>query len=45
MRNFKEFKDEFITFPKCEHFDVLDALGMGISKMTAKGAMIFALHG
>jgi len=45
LRNFKEFKDEFITFPKCEHFDVLDALGMGISKMTAKGALIFAFHG
>ena len=44
LRNFKEFKDEFITFPKCEHFDVLDALGMGISKMTAKGALIFAFH-
>ena len=44
MRNFKEFKDEFITFPKCEHFDVLDALGMGISKMRKKGALIYALH-
>jgi len=45
MRNFKEFKDEFITFPKCEHFDVLDALGNGISKMVKKGALIYALHG
>jgi phage terminase large subunit-like protein len=42
MRNFKEFRDEFITFPRCEHFDVLDALGMGISKMTSKGALIYA---
>ena len=45
LRNFKEFKDEFITFPKCEHFDVLDALGMGISKMTSKGALIYGFHG
>jgi phage terminase large subunit-like protein len=45
MRNFKEFRNEFVTFPKCEHFDVLDALGNGISKMRKKGAMIFALHG
>jgi phage terminase large subunit-like protein len=45
MRNFKEFKTEFITFPKCEHFDVIDALGNGISKMIKKGVMIYALHG
>jgi len=45
MRNFKEFKSEFITFPKCEHFDVIDALGNGVSKMVKKGAIIFALHG
>lgn len=45
MRNFKEFKDEFITFPKCDHFDVLDALGMGVSKMTSKGALIYAFSG
>ena len=43
MRNFKEFKDEFVTFPKCEHFDVIDALGNGISKMVTKGALIYAL--
>ncbi len=42
MRNFKEFKDEFITFPRCEHFDVLDALGMAASKMTSKGALLYA---
>lgn len=45
MKNFKEFKDEFITFPKCEHFDVLDALSSGIAKMKKKGALIYALHG
>ena len=45
MRNFKEFKTEFITFPKCEHFDVLDALGMGVSKMRKKGALIYAFSG
>jgi len=45
MRNFKEFKDEFATFPKCDHFDVLDALGMGVSKMTSKGALIYAFSG
>lgn len=45
MMNFKEFKTEFITFPKCEHFDVLDALGMGVSKMKKKGALIYAFHG
>ncbi len=45
MRNFKEFKDEFDTFPRCEHFDVLDALGMAVSKMTSKGALIYAFSG
>ncbi len=45
MDNFREFKDEFITFPRCEHFDVLDALSTGIFKMKKKGAIIFALHG
>lgn len=45
MHNFKEFKTEFITFPKCEHFDVLDALGNGVSKMRKKGALIYSLHG
>ena len=45
MKNFKEFKAEFITFPKCEHFDVLDALGNGISKMRKKGALIYSFHG
>jgi phage terminase large subunit-like protein len=44
IRNFKEFKAEFITFPKCEHFDVLDALGMGVSKMKKKGVLLYALH-
>lgn len=45
MRNFKEFKDEFITFPRCEHFDVLDALASGVAKMERKGALIYALSG
>jgi len=44
MRNYKEFKDEFVTFPRCNHFDVLDALGNGVSKMQKKGAMIYAFH-
>ena len=45
MKNFKEFKDEFITFPRCEHFDVLDALSSCVAKMKKKGALIYALHG
>jgi len=45
MRNFEEFKTEFKTFPKCEHFDVLDALSSGVFKMEKKGALIFALSG
>jgi phage terminase large subunit-like protein len=45
MRNFKEFEDEFRTFPKCSHFDVLDAISMGILKMAKKSALIYALHG
>ena len=45
MRNFKEFRDEYSTFPTCDHFDVLDALASGVHKMIKKGAMIYALHG
>jgi len=45
MRNFEEFKSEFRTFPKCEHYDVLDALSSGMQKMEKKGALIFALSG
>ena len=45
MRNFKEFKSEYITFPKCEHFDVLDALATGVAKMKTKGALIYSFHG
>lgn len=45
MTNFKEFKTEFLTFPKCEHFDVLDALSSGVSKMQKKGALLYSLHG
>ena len=45
MRNFEEFQAEYKTFPKCEHFDVLDALSSGLFKMEKKGALIFALHG
>ena len=45
MHNFKEFKDEFITFPRCEHFDVLDALGSGVSQAKIKSALLYALSG
>ena len=45
MRNFEEFQAEYKTFPKCEHFDVLDALSSGMFKMEKKGALIFALSG
>lgn len=40
MRNFDEFKDEFISFPDSRHFDIIDALGNGISKIDEKGALI-----
>lgn len=43
MSNFREFKDEFISFPDCDHYDVLDALGNGTSKLTTKAAVITAL--
>jgi len=45
LRNLKEFKDEFRTFPVCEHFDVLDSLGNNIASATKKAALIFALSG
>jgi len=45
MRNYKEFTDEFRTFPMCEHFDVLDALGNNCSIFSVKSAFMFALHG
>lgn len=45
MNNFEEFKNEFKTFPTCEHFDVLDALSSGMFKMEKKGALIYALSG
>lgn len=45
MHNFEEFKTEYKTFPKCEHYDVLDALSSGMFKMEKKGALIFALSG
>ena len=45
MRNYKEFQDEFRTFPLCEHFDVLDALGNGCSIFSLKSSLIYALHG
>lgn len=43
MSHFREFKDEFISFPDCDHYDVLDALGNGISKLGTKAAVIAAL--
>lgn len=45
LRNFKEFMDEFITFPACEHFDVLDALGNCCSIQRKKAVLIFGLSG
>lgn len=45
MRNFKEFKDEFIAFPSCSHFDVLDALGNAVSILQHKANLFFILSG
>jgi len=45
MRNFKEFRDEFTTFPSCRHFDVLDALGNGCSILETKADFFFILSG
>lgn len=45
MQAIKEFNDEFNTFPSCSHFDVLDSVGMGVSKIHKKAALIFALSG
>jgi phage terminase large subunit-like protein len=41
MRNRKEFIDEFDTFPRCKHFDVLDAISMGVFKTEKTSALIF----
>jgi len=40
MRFLKEFKDEFISFPDCRHFDVIDALGNAVSKLKEKSVLI-----
>jgi len=45
LLNRKEFDDEFKTFPSCVHFDVLDALGNGISCLNKKSAPFFILSG
>ena len=45
MRNFKEFKDEFITFPSCKHYDVLDAWGNACSVLETKSNFFFILSG
>lgn len=45
MRNFKEFRDEFTTFPSCRHFDVLDALGNACSVLDKKDTIFFILSG
>ena len=37
--------DEFKTFPVCEHFDVLDALGNGTSAMNKSRVPFFVLSG
>lgn len=45
MRNFKEFRDEFTTFPSCKHFDVIDALGNACSILEQKDSFFFILSG
>ncbi len=45
MRNFKEFRDEFTTFPSCKHFDVIDALGNACSILEQKDAFFFVISG
>ncbi len=45
MLNYKEFTDEFRTFPSCEHFDVLDALGNAVSCLSKKSTLMFILSG
>jgi len=45
MRNFKEFRDEYTTFPSCKHFDVLDALGNACSILEQKGYKFWILSG
>jgi len=45
MKNYKEFKDEFSTFPSCRHFDVLDAVGNGVSILGKKSSLFFVLSG
>jgi len=45
MLNYKEFRDEFRTFPSCDHFDVLDALGNGVSCLGKKSGLMFVLSG
>jgi len=45
MRNYKEFQDEFRTFPLCEHFDVLDALGNNCSIFSVKSSLMYSLYG
>lgn len=45
MRNFKEFKDEYKTFPDCKHYDIIDALGNAVSILTQKSAFIKIISG
>lgn len=45
LRNLKEFKDEFITFPLCVHFDVLDSVGNACAVHQKKSVLVFALSG
>jgi len=45
MRHYSEFQDELKRFPKCEHFDVLDAGGIAISVLKGNAALLFAKGG
>ncbi|MFX0070707.1 MAG: hypothetical protein ACFFAO_06415 [Candidatus Hermodarchaeota archaeon] len=45
MRNYKEFKDEYKTFPSCKHFDVLDAVGNAVGALNKKSAFLFVVSG
>jgi phage terminase large subunit-like protein len=45
MAGFKEFRKEFVTFPRCVHFDALDAVSMCFLKMRRRAALIYAISG
>lgn len=45
LRHKKEFRDEWDSFPDCDHFDILDSLGNCISITNKKGALLYAISG